>query len=82
MEGLCAFSANHGVNRIDLEVRASNSVAISFYKRHGFEDVGIRKNYYTNPKEDALLMSRFIKIQDPVVFLKSNKKEVLSWQRG
>ena len=47
-----------------LEVRASNSAAIHLYKKFGFEQKGIRKNYYTaskkdstnNQKEDALLM--------------------------
>lgn len=43
--------------RIILEVRASNEGAISFYKRNGFETDGIRKGYYKNPSEDAILMS-------------------------
>lgn len=80
MEEICNFSTNHGISRIDLEVRASNSVAISFYKKHSFEKVGVRKNYYTNPKEDALLMSRFGRTQESLIFLKSNRqKEVKVW---
>lgn len=41
-----------------LEVRASNTPAISLYKSFGFLDVGVRKNYYYN-KEDALLLTKF-----------------------
>lgn len=44
---------------ITLEVRVSNVPAISLYERFGFENVGTRKNYYTNPSEDALLMTKF-----------------------
>jgi ribosomal-protein-alanine N-acetyltransferase len=41
-----------------LEVRKSNRAAISMYQDIGFEVVGVRKNYYQNDNEDALLMSR------------------------
>ena len=46
---------------LTLEVRASNEAAIALYKKHGFEEVGRRKNYYEDPKEDALLMTRYFK---------------------
>ena len=47
-----------GINLIALEVRVSNSNAISFYKKHNFIEDAIRANYYSKPKpEDALLMS-------------------------
>ena len=39
-----------------LEVRVSNAPAISLYKKHGFEEIGIRKNFYQNPSEDAIIM--------------------------
>jgi ribosomal-protein-alanine N-acetyltransferase len=42
---------------LTLEVRASNQVAIDFYLNHGFAQVGRRKDYYTAPKEDAILMT-------------------------
>ncbi len=44
---------------ITLEVRVSNAPAIALYERFGFENVGVRRNYYTNPREDALLMTKF-----------------------
>ncbi|MBD1383158.1 ribosomal protein S18-alanine N-acetyltransferase [Metabacillus arenae] len=45
-----------GANRLSLEVRMSNTIAQALYKKHGFQSGGIRKNYYTDNQEDALLM--------------------------
>lgn len=39
-----------------LEVRVSNAPAISLYKKNGFEEIGIRKNFYQYPDEDAIIM--------------------------
>ena len=39
-----------------LEVRVSNVPAISLYKKNGFEQIGIRKNFYQYPDEDAIIM--------------------------
>ena len=41
-----------------LEVRASNVGAQSLYEKMGFQQVGLRKNYYRNPKEDALILRK------------------------
>ena len=41
-----------------LEVRSSNEPAKSLYLKMGFEVVGIRKNYYRNPREDALILRK------------------------
>ena len=41
---------------IILEVRVSNASAISLYKKHGFEPIGIRKDFYEHPTEDAIIM--------------------------
>ena len=46
---------------VTLEVRASNTPAISLYEGFGFSPVGRRKGYYDAPKEDAILMTRFLK---------------------
>ncbi|MBA9029178.1 MULTISPECIES: ribosomal protein S18-alanine N-acetyltransferase [Bacillaceae] len=45
-----------GVIRMTLEVRVSNIVAQSLYKKLGFQTGGIRKNYYTDNQEDAYVM--------------------------
>ena len=43
---------------LTLEVRASNVPAISLYEKLGFAQIGRRKNYYRNPREDALIMRK------------------------
>ncbi|WNF36924.1 ribosomal protein S18-alanine N-acetyltransferase [Bacillaceae bacterium IKA-2] len=45
-----------GAQKLSLEVRVSNEVAQSLYRKMGFQDGGIRKNYYTDNQEDALVM--------------------------
>ncbi len=64
MEHAESFAKEKNVNKLMLEVRASNLPAISLYEKLGFSTVGIRKNYYTQPKEDALLMDKTIDEQD------------------
>ena len=43
---------------LTLEVRASNTPAITLYEKLGFHEIGRRKNYYRNPKEDALILRK------------------------
>ena len=43
---------------LTLEVRASNEPAKALYEKLGFIQVGLRKNYYRNPKEDALILRK------------------------
>lgn len=44
------------VRLMTLEVRVSNNTAQQLYRKLGFQDGGIRKNYYTDDQEDALVM--------------------------
>ena len=46
-----------GMHEIFLEVRISNLSALSLYRKLGFTVKGMRKNYYSEPKEDAYIMS-------------------------
>ena len=46
----------NGATFMTLEVRPSNAAAVTLYQKLGFEILGTRKNYYTNPDEDAYLM--------------------------
>ena len=46
---------------LTLEVRASNEPAVALYKSFGFEPVGCRKNYYEQPREDAIIMTKYLK---------------------
>ena len=45
---------------LTLEVRESNESAIALYKNAGFSEVGLRKNYYDKPTENAILMTKFL----------------------
>ena len=56
---LCATCQTRQLRFVTLEVRAGNVPAIALYEKHGFHRVGLRKNYYERPKEDALLMTKF-----------------------
>ncbi len=58
MASLVAICRQEGITKLMLEVRRSNAGAIAFYKTCGFRTDGVRRNYYENPTEDALLMSR------------------------
>lgn len=44
------------INDIFLEVRSSNEAAIGLYTKAGFINAGVRKGYYSNPTEDAIIM--------------------------
>ena len=48
---------NVDASKFNLEVNENNKVAIKIYKKFGFMEVGERKNYYNNGKENAILMS-------------------------
>lgn len=52
---------NNKVISMTLEVRASNVVAQNLYRKYGFKMAGIRKEYYSNNKEDAIIMWNDIK---------------------
>ncbi len=45
---------------VTLEVRESNLPAKSLYRKHGFEEVGLRKNYYQAPHENAVIMTKYL----------------------
>ena len=47
-----------GARRATLEVRRSNAAALKLYERLGFQVSGTRRNYYSNPVEDALILWR------------------------
>jgi ribosomal-protein-alanine N-acetyltransferase len=59
MKALIRTAVKAGIERMSLEVRVSNHPAISLYKSLGFEEGGIRKGYYANNREDALIMWNF-----------------------
>ncbi len=52
------------VSRLLLDVRESNQTARCFYEKYGFGVDGIRKNFYDNPKENAVLMSMTLPVNE------------------
>ena len=58
VESLIDRLRNNAVSSLTLEVRASNDPACNLYKSLGFSQVGRRPNYYSNPKEDALILRK------------------------
>lgn len=57
LEVITHEAARLGASVLTLEVRQSNDAARRLYERAGFYQDGVRKNYYTNPVEDALILS-------------------------
>ena len=57
-DALSSYVTEKNITRLFLEVREGNEPAVSFYRQNGFEEVGRRKNFYSNPQEDALVMEK------------------------
>jgi [ribosomal protein S18]-alanine N-acetyltransferase len=62
LERLFEVTAGRGHRGYTLEVRVSNSGAVALYERLGFKSRGVRRGYYTDNREDALIMWK-----DPVI---------------
>ena len=58
IQHLVDYAVENQLSFITLEVRESNMGAQKFYETMGFETIGIRKNFYDNPKEHAILMNK------------------------
>lgn len=56
LENLIDTSKSKGIVSFTLEVRSSNEAAIHLYETLGFEATGIRKDFYSKPNEDAVIM--------------------------
>lgn len=56
-----SIAEKEGCVFITLEVRVSNSAAIALYEKSGFEKIGERKNFYSDPTENALIMTKYFK---------------------
>ena len=60
VEGLIRLCRDRDIKAMTLEVRKSNEVAKSLYKKYGFKEYGIRPGYYSNNNEDAIIMWKTI----------------------
>lgn len=65
------YSKIWGAEKMILEVRVSNFAAQKVYKRMGFEEIGVRKKYYSDTLEDALVM---LKRYDDLTFINEKAK--------
>lgn len=52
----CKTERGRGLEVLFLEVRSKNLPALSLYRSYGFKEGGVRKNYYKNPTDDAIIM--------------------------
>ncbi len=64
LQALEREAKKEGLGKIFLELRAGNAAARGLYAGAGFAEDGCRKNYYKNPAEDAVLMSKETRIID------------------
>lgn len=60
LEKIDEVAQKEKVEKAYLEVRSSNEPAISLYENFGFQKIALRKNYYDNPPEDAVLYQKEI----------------------
>jgi len=58
LQSLLRLLQMQGIHYVHLEVRESNGTARRLYERNGFKVDGLRKNYYTDPTENAVLMTK------------------------
>ena len=58
------FAKEKGLSFVSLEVRPSNTEAVSLYEKTGFKEEGRRKNFYRLPLEDALIMTKRFSYED------------------
>jgi len=51
------YAETSGAESLQLEVRSANKAALALYRSMGFVEQGVRNGYYSNPKDDAVLMA-------------------------
>lgn len=56
LQAILSHARSNAFSKVMLEVRRSNTAAAALYEKNGFLPIAVRKNYYTKPKEDAILM--------------------------
>lgn len=56
LQAMQNWAKDNGIDRIVLEVRSGNKNAIRLYESHGFQKLGVRKDFYQFPREDADIM--------------------------
>jgi ribosomal-protein-alanine N-acetyltransferase len=64
LAALIELAAAYNMIGLTLEVRAGNDAALALYAKYGFKPEGLRRNYYTDPREDAVIMWKYFKEED------------------
>ena len=65
MDAMRDYAISESISQIFLEVRETNTPAKALYEKKGFEVIGVRKKYYRDPLEDAVLMSLSLPVLYP-----------------
>ena len=60
LKSTITYAKNNNIKFLSLEVRASNTSAINLYRKFNFSLVGLRKNFYTNPNENAYIFTLYL----------------------
>lgn len=60
LEAMLKKAADMRLELLTLEVRRSNTAAQNLYKKYGFKEIGMRKGYYSDNREDAVIMTRVL----------------------
>lgn len=58
LQKLDEYAKENGIRTISLEVRPSNAPAIALYEKFGYKQVGRRRNFYSHPTEDGLILTK------------------------
>lgn len=74
---LLKIGARENIASYTLEVRVSNIVAQRLYRRLGFQEAGIRKNYYQNNQEDALIMWKHLSPDEMSFYTRAGREREL-----
>lgn len=70
LDAACEFAKQHYIPKLLLEVRPSNTAALSLYRRYGFQEIGQRPGYYSCPdgtREAAIVMTYLISHAAPIL---------------
>lgn len=60
MKAVDRWAAENGIKTVSLEVRPSNLAALGLYEKFGYKQVGSRRNFYSHPTEDGLILTKEI----------------------
>lgn len=59
MKDMIECAKNNGASSMTLEVRVGNRTAINYYKKWGFDEIAVRRGYYADTGEDAIIMWKY-----------------------